>query len=1112
MNIAKFTIKRPTFIVALLIIMLLLGVTSFTKLNVRMFPDVDFPYVLIFTVYRGAGVSEVEQLITKPMEDTISGVSGLKHINSISEDGISILLNEFELSKNPDVATQEIRDKIHQIKPNLPRDIDEPVIIKADINSMPIISLSLKSKNMTVNELYDFADNIVSKDLTKISGVSRINIVGGTKKEIHVNVDKEKLRQHEFTLMSMASKIKMGSLNIPAGTINQNHQEINFKTIGEFKSIKAIEDVVLNFFGNDKPITVGNLANVTNGFESESSKARFDTKENGKIIYEQSLLLQIYKQAKCNDVIISDTIKKNIEQLNKKYKKINGKPHLTIIFDAANRIRANINDVKSTILEGIILSILIVYLFLGNWKSTFITALAIPNSLIGSFILIYIFGFSLNVLSLMALSLSIGLLIDDAIVVRENIFRHYESGSNPMKAAIDGTNEVTLAVIATTSTVIAVFLPIAFLGGIAGRFFREFALTVIFAVIISIIDALTIAPLLSTYIISDNKEKENIKSKHQKLVFGVLKFFTIDLVNKIFEFVKHLYIKIISFIIKKKFLNFKFHLFGKRCFTISWKIITLFITLFVFFETITLASKYIKISFMPYIESDEFNINIRAKPGTSLCKMDEYTKEIEQLIMNDKNIDFVSSVVGSNNLLINLSNESNIYVKLIPIKQYHISDIFSKKSKINNLMKRIHTSSEIKDYIRKILNKKYGKELEFSIVRQSLNNNNENEFIMELSGADANILYDFAKHLIQKYKTIIYLVDIQSNYKPGKPEVRIHPDPKKMINFGVDSVTIGNEVKAIINGVKAGKYRENGIEYDILVKFQNDQQNIEKNFSTIYVNNINNKLIKLKDVTTMEHTLCPTSIFKKNRAHFITIEGNISKGGTIGDVQKQALKLFNIEKSNPKYFSKWKNIVCNFSGNIENMHDMFKDIIIAGMFSVILVFMILASLYESVIIPLTIMIALPFAIIGGVISLLISNQSIDIFTLIGMIMLLGIVAKNSILLVDYIQQQMHKGVSIDDAIIQAGSIRLRPILMTSFALIAGMLPTALGLSEAGKFRKGMGIVVIGGVISSTILTLIIVPALFEYMDNLRHFLRRIIGRPKKRIIDLNKDEFKNKIS
>jgi HAE1 family hydrophobic/amphiphilic exporter-1 len=989
--------------------------------------------------------------------------------------------------------------------------------MKADMNSMPIVMLSLKSESMNPKELYDFADDIVSRDLAQVAGVSQINIIGGSKREIHIDADRKKLKEYELTLTALASRVKSNSLNIPAGKVNRGSQEISFRTMGEFKSVKQINDVVVNFMGNDKPVLVRDVAKVKDSVVTEVSRARLDTKENGQITYQPSLLLAVYRQAKGNDEAVSDGIIKEISRANARYKRYSGSPELTLISDQARGVRMNIDDVRSTIIEGIFLAIIVVYFFLGSWRSTLITALALPNSLIGSFVFMYVFGFSLNVLSLMSLSLAVGLLIDDAIVVRENIFRHYEEGSDPVKSAIDGTNEVTLAVIATTSTVIAVFLPVAFLSGIMGRFFKEFGLTVVFAMIISVIDALTIAPMLSAYIIQEHGTTKALKkSKLRKIKAIIVKIFrhlTVDWFNAVFSFCETLYKTLITFIVKKNILSVPFSFGGKqRHFIISWKLATLLVSFLIFISAIGGAKKFLKTTFMPASQWGEFNINLTAQPGTSLDQRDRYAKEIETIIMNDPNTELVSSTVGSGDMFSNLSNKASIYVKMVPSnsKGGPITKLFGKKEKDKNATKRTFTTSEMKDHFRKILNDKYCDKLEVSIVKQSLGGGDRSEFIVELRGSDIDVLYDAAQELINRYKNISKFVDIHSNYKLGKPEVRIEMNAKKMEDFGVSSVVVGNEVRAMIDGALAGKFRQHGLEYDIRVKYDDSQKDIAKNFDSIYINNVNNKLIRLKNVAYAKLSAGPTQIFRKDRNRYVTVEGNISTGGAIGEIQKDAMKIFDEVKFDPKYKDKYKNVVIDSSGNAEDMKDMFKNITIAGILSILFIFMVLASLYESIIIPFTIMTALPLAIVGGIVALVISRQPIDMFTMIGMIMLLGVVAKNSILLVDYAQQQTRTGMNINDSIIKAGVIRLRPILMTSFALIAGMFPTALGLSEVGSFRKGMGIVVIGGVVSSTILTLIVIPSIYGYMDKLRYFLRKITGRSNKRMVDYTEEQLKGK--
>jgi HAE1 family hydrophobic/amphiphilic exporter-1 len=654
-----------------------------------------------------------------------------------------------------------------------------------------------------------------------------------------------------------------------------------------------------------------------------------------------------------------------------------------------------------------------------------------------------------------------------------------------------------------------------------GKFFKEFGLTVVFAMTISIIDALTIAPMLSAYIIPDHGEKavpgESKNARFWKTVVKIFRKFTVDWFNVAFSFIEELYKNLISFIIREKFADIPMAFFGrnKKRFAVSWKFMTLFVAALVFLMTIFAAKKYIKATFMPASEWGEFNIVVTAKPGTSLEQMDKYSKQIEEIIMGDSDIELVSSSIGSCDMFTNLSNRASIYVKMIPNESSDrliekVVGLFDRKGNKPVSKIRTRTTSQMKDYIREVLNKKFSGELEFSIVGQSIGAGVESEFIMELSGDNVDILHDFADRLIERYKTIPCFVDVHSNYKIGKPEVQIRMDQKKMENLGVSSALVGSEIRAIVEGVSAGKYRENGVEYDIKVKFKDSQRDILENFGDIYISNINHKLVKLKNVAFTRKIYGPDRIYRKDRFRYVTVEGNVAVGGAMSEIQKEALRIFKEEKCNPKNSQKWKNIDYKLSGNAEDMDDMFKSITAACALSIIFIFIVLASLYESVVTPFTIMTALPLAIIGGIIALLLFKQPVDIFTMIGMIMLLGIVAKNSILLVDYIQQQMRSGLNIDESIVKAGAVRLRPILMTSFALIAGMFPTALGFGELGKFRRSMGIVIIGGIISSTVLTLIVVPAIFEYMDKFRRFLRQLAGRPEKRMIDCSEEQLKEK--
>ncbi|MCL2335195.1 MAG: efflux RND transporter permease subunit, partial [Endomicrobia bacterium] len=893
MNLGRLAIKRPTFIFAILVALLVLGAISYKLLPVRMFPDVDFPYVAVLTTYQGAGVNEIEQLVSKPIEDAVSGVSGLKHVSSINQDNTSIVFGEFYLSKDPEVAAQEVRDKVGQIRLALPDDINEPIVIKADMDNMPLLILSLKSDKLTPKQLYDFADDVVSKDFAQVGGVSQIQIVGGQKREIQVQADKNKLKEHELTLAGVAAAVQSNSLNVPAGNVNRGALQLAFRTLGEFSSVKVIGDVVVNFMGNDRPVTVNDIGRVVDGTVEETSRARLDTKIDGKISFEPSLLIQIYRQSKGNDVAISDGVQAKLAEVNKKYKDRFGSPKLTLIYDSARGVRLNLKDVRETIVEGVFLAVIVVYFFLASWRSTVITALALPNSLIGSFIFMHAFGFSLNVISLMSLSLAVGLLIDDAIVVRENIFRHYEEGEDPVTAAIKGTDEVTLAVIATTSAVIAVFFPVSFLSGIMGQFFREFGLTVVFAMGISILDALTVAPMLSAYFIPAKKEisarsleKKSFLASAGGIFVKIFRALTVGWFNPLFNAVENLYVKLITFMLKKELFKKEFsqrskkdkHIFAalirykflflvlsvvcliakalivkfktpglihiagilpiaalilfllffiinffdfeknRLRFAVSFKFVALVITVVIVMSVVVLVKNgALKLNFMPSSDWGEFNVNVRAKPGTSLEQMDKYSKEVETIILNEPEVELVSASIGSTGMFTSPANQAALYVRMHQkeaesnvIKKY-VKGILAKFKRDDSGMRN---TAQMKDYLRKVMADKYGKELQFSFLKQGGLGGPRNEVAFELVGDDVGKLYSAAQVLIERFKSIPHFADLQSNYQPGKPEVQIQMDTKRMKELGVSSVMSGNEIRGMIDGIKAGKFRENGLEYD----------------------------------------------------------------------------------------------------------------------------------------------------------------------------------------------------------------------------------------------------------------------------------------------------------
>jgi HAE1 family hydrophobic/amphiphilic exporter-1 len=1034
MNLAKLSINRPTFISAVIVVMLIVGVIFMNRMKVDMFPDVNFPFISVTVQYPGAGPKEMETLVSKILEEQFSSISGLKNVTSISQDGISIVFGEFTLETDAKYAEQQVRDKIAQVRNRFPQDIKEPVIKKFDPADLPVLILSLKA-DLSPSEIYDLADTTIKDALQQVPNVSSVEIVGGTKREIHVELDKKKLKDYEASITMVSGRIASNSENIPIGKVTQGKKDLTFRSMGEFRSIKQIKDVVVSFFASDVPITLDKIGDVFDSNEEEKTR--------GFINGNQAVILNVYKQSDANTVAVSDNLLKRIKKLNNVIKDKKGKPNIIMVRDSARPIRMNLTDVKVTIMEGIILAIFVVYLFLGNFRSTFITIVALPNSLVGAFIFMGLFGFSINMLTLMALSLAVGLLIDDAIVVRENIFRHMENGESAIKAAEHGTNEVSLAVIATTLAVVSVFLPVAFLQGMVGQFFKQFGLTIVFAMSISLFDALTTAPMLSAYMIGKVKaagEKEEYTGISAVLHAPALWFgYLYDIVERFYEKAMH--------------------------YTLKHKAFVLIMSVIIFFASLTLVTGIPK-TFMPSNEWGEFKVIIEAQPGTSLDQMAKYSQEIDQLLRKEKDIELVFETVGDSN---GETDTASFFVKMIP----------SEKRKIS--------TADMKEYVRKLLSP-YKDKLNPRVNDIAMVGDDQ-PYNLVLNGDDLEVLSETAKKLIEKLKYIPGLVDLDTNYRPGKPEFQVKMDPKKMQKLGVLSTSAGMELRGMVEGMTPAKYRENDLEYDIRVRLKDSQRDITKDFDNLYVPNVNNQLVKLKNIAQPYITTGPSKVFRKNRSRYVMISGNLGKDGAIGNITDASQKIMKAEKLPP-------GVTYNFLGASEDMVDLFRNMLIAAGLSLVFIYLVLASLYESLIVPFTIMMALPLAIVGGLIALFITGQSLSMFTMIGFIMLLGLVTKNSILLVDYTQKLMQGGMNKDEALIKAGLTRLRPILMTTFALIAGMLPIALGLTEVGKFRRSMGIAIIGGLLSSTVLTLVVIPAAFGYMDSLRRWFRKLFGRPE----------------
>ncbi|MBX2986323.1 MAG: efflux RND transporter permease subunit [Bdellovibrionaceae bacterium] len=1033
MNLSELAIRRPIFILCVVFFMLVTGFMSLKKMPVDQFPDVTFPIVSVYVRYPGASPLDLEREVSKKIEDEISSLAGLDTLTSNNYEGVAIILAKFRLGTDVKDVEQQIRNRVGNIRSDLPADITEPVIRRFDPADQPIMSLVVVS-DMDPGELFDIVDERVKPAFERLPDVGQVEIFGGRKREVRVYVDRNKLQDRELSMIQVAQRIEQTSKDVPIGKVDNVKNETSLRTSGEFTSFEDLKDVAVSFLGSDRPVKLKEIGDVIMSLEDPTRLSSV----NGK----NALSLAVYKQSGANTVAVADRVGAAIGSTNAILKERGINAEVKLIRDGALPIRMNVADVYETIIIGIVLCVIVVFFFLGSARSTFITGMALPNSLLGGFIIMYASGFSINVLTLLALSLAVGLLIDDAIVVRENIFRHMEMGKSPRQAAIDGTKEVALAVIATTFVVIAVFGPIAFVPGMIGQFFKQFGLTVVFTMLISLLDAFTVAPMLSAHLAAPN---EHVRGKG--FMDRVLNQF-----DRFQTWLENIYEKALIW-------------------ALNWKKTVLAGAFFLFVFSIALVG-FIPKTFLPPNELGEFTVSVEMPVGTSLEGTDAFTRKIEDKLKTFPEVQMVLKTVGNSQLE---ANKADFFVQLVPSKQ------------------RKFTTTQMKTRVREAMDS-FGKEANIAVGDYDISGGGQKPFNMFIVGDDLKQVTEYSEKVRDRLRQIKDLADVDTNFRSGKPEFRVIFDRARSESLGVSTAQAGLELRYRTEGAEAATYRQGGQEYKIRARLREDQRDLEKNFSTTLVPNTNFNMIPLPRIAKGENAFGYSQINRQNKGRYIAITANMAEGGKLGDATTEVERLMKGELKPPV------GVEYRFEGMAQDFQDLIANMLIAMGLGVLFIYFVLASLYESFITPFTILLALPLAISGATASLFITGKTIDIFSIIGMVMLLGVVAKNSILLVDYTLHVLREEkLPRREALIRACRTRLRPILMTSFALIAGTLPIAIGLSELGAQRMSMGIAIIGGVASSTLLTLIVVPAAFGYIEDFNQWMLRTFRRLTKKV-------------
>ncbi len=1019
----KLFIRRPVFTTMLVMLLVVFGVTSYPSLGIDLYPDIDFPIVTVRITYTGASPEEMEGLITKPVEDAVSSVSGIKTLSSTSREGISETIIEFELGTNAKMAANDVREKVAGVRRRLPDEIDEPVVQRYDITAQSIMTYSLASETRERGEIRKIAENVVKDELQRIEGVAEVNVYGSGNREIHVYVDPVKLEAYNVPLQSLYEIINSSNYNTPGGRVKSNGNEITVRTLGKYKSVEDIGKIVVSL-QQGRVIRLSDVATVVDGWAEERVHAR--------TLGIPSVLVSIQKQSGTNTVNVSERAKKEIERLQQI---LPADVKVSIVRDSSVYIRDNVDDVNMSLIFGSLLAVLITYLFIRDWRATVIAGISIPTSIIATFFLMKVQGFTLNNMSLLALSLAVGILIDDAIVIVENIVRHIEEGSTPLEAAGNGTNEIALAVFAATLSLLAVFVPVGSMGEIIGQFFKQFGLTVAFAIAFSMFVAFTMVPTMSAYWLKPIDRTSVPTNRFARGVKVVL-----DKWQYWFEVMSKGYVDLLRWCLKRP----------KQILTIS--ALTLLINL--------MLVPFIGFEFQPTYDSGEFSIALSAPAGTSIDKMKELVAPIEKEVLAIPELQSAFLMLGSGRMP---PYKASMGIKLTPSTE------------------RRRTMTQITDELRTKVRNSTGLKIGIQISQMS-GRGDARPLQVALRGPDLTVLTGYVQTLAEQMKQIPGTADVDYSSEQYEPEIIVRLDPVRAGEVGMEPTSAGKMIQLAFLGLDTkNQYTAGDKDYLIKVRMPEYLRRDINDVANMRISSKTGVFVRLGDVADVTLSSGPTQIDREDRQRQIIVYSN-AVGVSVGDlVQKVQAMIPGLNM--PLGYSH------KFVGQAKMMAESFSEISKALGLAVILIYMVLAAQFESYIHPLTIMLSLPFAFIGALLGLLMGGHTINTMSLIGIILLMGLVTKTSILLVDHTIQLREEGVPIVEALIQSGSVRLRPILMTTLSTILGMLPLALGIGAGAELRQSMAVAVVGGLITSSLLTLVVVPLAYYMIDRFQVGMR-----------------------
>ena len=1019
MTLSDLSIRRPVFAWMLMFALIVFGAISFTRMGISQLPDIDFPVISLSARYEGAAPDVMEAEVIDPLEDALVSIQGIRNITSTSRNGTADVIIEFGLDRNIDLAFQDVQAKIAQVQGQLPKGMDPITAMKINPEDFPIMWLSVSSTGMPLPELMVFVKDKIRDHFTTVSGVGSLWMPGYLAPNLRVWVDNPKLKSYAFSVTDVINTIRTEHLEPPSGRAEYAQKEYSLRTLGEADSVERFAGLLINTRGgapNYNPVPLGSVARIEEGIADAVQFAR----TNGK----PAVGLGVVKQRGANAVSVARAVKKKVVEIQKSLPE---GTTLVVNYDGTKFVEESVAELVLTLVLSAVLTSLVCWMFLGSWTSTLNVLLAIPTSVLGSFIILYFAGFTLNMFTLLGLSLAIGIVVDDAIMVLENIIRHREMGKPRREAALVGAREITFAALAASLALVAIFLPIAFMEGLIGKFLYQFGVTMSAAVMISLLEALTLTPMRASRFVEAGERRTRVGRAFEAMFAALGRSYGRTLARA---------------------LNHR------------WKVIGASL---VFFFLSFMSVGKLKGEFQPAQDQSSMMILLNNPPGSSITYTDQRVKVVEKFLNERPEVDNFFVAAGGFT-----GGETNAAIAFVGLKPRGKR---GKDPATGKELSQIQLIELSREYLTKTI-PEAKPQVQDPSTQGFGGGGHGHPVEFTIQGPDWEKLGAYSKQIVEELKKSGVMTDVDSNLLAGAPEIHILPDRQRASQRGTDVASIGAVISAMLGGTVAGSYEKGGHRYDVRVKLEDEARPPANRIRELMVRNNRGELVPLESVVAIKESSAASSISRKNRQRSISIYGNIGKGLS----QQQSLKA--AEETAKKILPEGYSFA--LSGSAEEFMQSFMSLIFALVMGFVVAYMVLASQFDSFIDPITVFMALPFSFSGAFLGLLIGGQSMNIFSMIGLILLMGIVKKNSILLVDFTNQRRdEEKISVNQALMEACPTRLRPILMTSLATIAGALPAAMSFGPGAEARQPMAIAVIGGVLVSTLLTLLVVPCVYS---------------------------------